>query len=92
MVPVSNVNCGVPETLTVWLNLIATGMVAPIVYPLLALVELTETTVGTLPSITMALLAPNEPEAPGDGNVKFAALPAASTMVPLFNSNALVDV
>ena len=67
------------------------GMVAPTVEPPLVLVEVTEATVGTFPSITMALLAPRDPEAPGDASVKVAALPAASLMVPLFNSNAFED-
>ena len=36
--------------------------------------EVTLETVGTTPSITKALLAPREPEAPGDAKVKVAFL------------------
>ena len=46
--------------------------------------------VGTVVSIISALLAPNEFVAPGAGNVKVAAFPAASLMVPLLRANALV--
>ena len=38
-------------------------------------VEVTFVTVGTTPSITSALFAPKEPDAPGDAKVKVAALP-----------------
>ena len=44
--------------------------------------------VGTVVSIISALLAPKEFVAPGVGNVKVAALPAASLMVPLLRVNA----
>ena len=39
-----------------------------------------------------ALLAPNDPEAPGDARVSVALLPAASLIVPLFNESAEVEV
>ena len=48
--------------------------------------------VGTVVSITIALLAAKEPEAPGDARVRVAALPAASLIVPLFNDSAEVEV
>ena len=63
-------------------------MVAPTVYPLSDLVEVTEDTVVTFPSLTIALLAQSEPDAPGDAKVKIATLPEASLIVPLFNVSA----
>ena len=51
----------------------------------------TETTwVGNV-AMTIALLAPNDPTAPGDGSVSVAALPTPSRMVPPFNASAVVD-
>jgi hypothetical protein len=41
-------------------------------------------------SITIALLFPRDPEAPGDARVKVALFPAASLIVPLFNASELV--
>ena len=55
-------------------------------------VEVTLVTVDFVVSITIALLAAKEPEAPGDARVRVAALPAASLIVPLFNDSAEVDV
>ena len=52
----------------------------------------TDTTLVGSDVITIALLAPNEPEAPGDASVSVAALPAESAMVPPFNASALGDV
>ena len=43
---------------------------------------------GAAPLITRALLAPRELVAPGAANVKVAALPTASFIVPPFNANA----
>ena len=40
-----------------------------------------EETAGAVVSITMALLAPNDPEEPGAGRVKLALLDALSRMV-----------
>ena len=54
--------------------------------------EVTLVTVDFVVSITIALLAAKEPEAPGDARVRVAALPAASLIVPLFNDSAEVDV
>ncbi len=48
-------------------------------------------TVGTIPSITKALFAPNELAAPGVGNVKMASAVAAFLIVPLFKDRAVVD-
>ena len=45
---------------------------------------------GATPSITMALLAPNEPAAPGEARVKVALLLAASLMVPPGRASAEV--
>ena len=47
-------------------------------------------TVDFVVSITIALLAAKEPEAPGVGRVRVAALPAASLIVPLFNVSEVV--
>ncbi len=43
-------------------------------------------------SMTIALLAPSEPAAPGDASVSVAALVAASWMVPPLRASALTDV
>ena len=43
-----------------------------------------EETVGTIPSITISLLAPIDPEAPGEDKVRIESLVALSRMVPLF--------
>ena len=53
-------------------------------------VEVTLVTVDFVVSITIALLAAKEPEAPGVGRVRVAALPAASLIVPLFNVSEVV--
>ena len=50
----------------------------------------TELITGNTPSAINALLAANEPDAPGVGNVNVALLLAASRIVPLFNAKALV--
>ena len=52
--------------------------------------EVTLVTVDFVVSITIALLAAKEPEAPGVGRVRVAALPAASLIVPLFNVSEVV--
>ena len=48
----------------------------------LAVVEVTLVTVGAVVSMTMFLLAPSEPRAPGVGSVRVALLVAASLIVP----------
>ena len=48
----------------------------------------TDEMVGITLSITIALFAPREFVAPGLARVNVAALPAASLIVPLFNTNA----
>ena len=53
-----------------------------------AVVEETEETVGTTPSITRALFSPKELVAPGLASVNVAAFSAASLIVPLFKVNA----
>jgi len=45
---------------------------------------------GTVVSITIALLAPNELAAPGDAKVRVALLLAASLIVPPFSANDVV--
>ena len=54
--------------------------------------EVTLVTVDFVVSITIALLAAKEPEAPGVGRVRVAALPAASLIVPLFNVSEVVSL
>jgi hypothetical protein len=44
--------------------------------------EVVRVGVGLVVSTTSALFAPRDPAAPGDGNVKTAALPAPSRIVP----------
>ena len=51
-----------------------------------------EETVGAVVSITMALLAPKDPEEPGAGRVKLALLDALSRIDPLFADSELVKV
>ena len=58
----------------------------------LAVVAVTEDTVGCAPLITRALLAPRELLAPGSARVRVAVFPDASTMVPLFKARAVVLV
>ena len=51
-----------------------------------------EETAGAIASITMALLAPKDPEEPGAGRVKSALLDALSRIDPLFADSELVKV
>ena len=55
-----------------------------------ATVEVTLVTVGAVVSITMFLLLPNEPTAPGPARVRVALLVAASRIVPPFKASAVV--
>ena len=48
-------------------------------------------TVGTIPSITIALLAPKELAAAGAGNVKLASAVAAFLIVPPLKDKAVVE-
>ena len=54
------------------------------------MLALTEAIVGIAVSITKALLAPSEPDAPGDARVSVASLPAASLMVPPLSPSEFV--
>ena len=45
---------------------------------------------GTIPSTTSALLAPSEFATPGDAKVNVAVFPAASLIVPLLSTSAVV--
>ena len=54
--------------------------------------EETLSTVGAIPSITIALFAPREPDAPGDGRVRVTLLDALSLMVPLFADREFVTL
>jgi hypothetical protein len=55
-------------------------------------VDVTLVTVGIIPSITIALLAPREFAAPGEAKVKVALFPAASLIAPPFRDKAEVLV
>ena len=55
------------------------------------LTRLIETTVGAVVSMTMALLAPSEPAAPGAGRVRMAAA-APFWIVPPLSARAEVEV
>ena len=88
--PVSRVNCGVPLTVTASVNVTVIAATSPIFNVPSEVVEVTLETVGTTPSITNALLAPRDPEAPGDAKVKVALFPVASFIVPLFKARELV--
>ena len=52
--------------------------------------EETALTVGAIPSITSAFSAPRDPEEPGTGNVRVAAFPDRSFMVPPFKASDAV--
>ena len=54
------------------------------------MVDDTEATVGTIPSMTKSLLSPSELVAFGDAKVNTLALPATSLIVPPFKAKALV--
>ena len=56
----------------------------------MAVLEFTLLMVGATPSITRALLLPNELAAPGEARVKVALLLAASLMVPPLSARAEV--
>ena len=72
------------ENVTVMLSLTET--------PLWLSVGEIEETAGAIASITMALLALNDPEEPGAGRVKSALLDALSRIDPLFADSELVKV
>lgn len=65
--------------------------VTELVLPILrALGATTVVAVGRTVSMTIALLAPSEPEAPGAGRVSSTAFAAPSTMVPPSSASAVV--
>ena len=72
------------ENVTVMLSLSET--------PLWLSVGEIEETAGAIASITMALLAPKDPEEPGAGRVKSALLDALSRIDPLLADSELVKV
>ena len=47
-------------------------------------------TSGGVVSMTRDLLAPRDPEAPGSGRVRMAALPAASVIAPPLSASEVV--
>ena len=57
-----------------------------------ALEQLMRRAVGAVVSITIALFAPRESVAPGDGNVRVASLEELSRIVPLLADRELVDL
>ena len=67
-------------------------MTSPSLYDPSFVVDVTAEIVGKDVSIISALPALMELDAPGSARVKIAALPAASTMVPLFKDKADVLV
>ena len=76
--------------MTASLKVIVTGITSLSLYVSSETVDVTDATVATTPSMTKALFALREFEAPGDANVKVAALPAASFILPLFSARELV--
>src|SRR6185436_3734044 len=56
----------------------------------LAFMQVLEITVGAVVSITIFLLLPREPAAPGVGSVRIALFPAASLIVPPLRVSAVV--
>ena len=78
-------NAPLPPLVLYTASLMVTAMV------LLSAAKATDEIVGnTAPATFSALLAANEPEAPGLGKVNVALFPTASRIVPLFKANALV--
>ena len=70
------------EKVTVMLSLIETAL-------RLSVGEIFET-VGAVLSITIALFAASDPEAPGDGRVRFASMETVSRIVELLSDNESV--
>ena len=70
-------------------------MLSPVLYVPLMVVEEKLVTVGatlSIPSTTMALLAPSELAAVGDARVSVASTPVESLIVAPLRVRALVDV
>jgi hypothetical protein len=92
-------SCSDPEqlVLSVFVVMDETSIVSEKVTEKLSLIDIDELSaiesmliVGIIPSIIKFLLAPRDPEAPGDAKVKFASFVALSFIVPLFKENELV--
>ncbi len=76
-------------TVTVSEKVIVTLIKSPALYIPFSVVEETMVTVGASVSITMFLLFPSEPEAPGSGRPRLALLPERSFIVPSFRLKAV---
>ena len=87
--PVSNVNCGAPLTVTASLNVTVISNVSDILYVVSISFELIEVMEGDNPSMNKFLFAANEPAAPGTASERSAGLPAASRIIALFKTRAL---
>ena len=72
-------------------NVTVTGMVFPVWYAPLGLVDEMFVTIGAVVVIMMSLFAPSEFAAPGAGRVRTALLFDASLIVPLFSFSELVE-
>ena len=78
-----------PVTVNASLKETVIGITSPKLYVPSDDVDVILFTTGAPPSIIIALFAPNDPSAPGAGNIKFAAFPYASVIVPPFDINAV---
>ena len=70
--------CGVPVTPTASVNVTVITILSPIIYKPSAFAADTLLTVGTIPSTTISLFAPNDPSAPAATKVTVASFPATS--------------
>ena len=68
-----------------------TAIVCPEAYELFAVDDVTLITVGSVVSITSALLNRRDPAAPGVASVSVALFAAASTIVPPLRVRAVVE-
>ena len=68
------------------------GMTFPTLQNPLEAVELTSATIATVLSITIALFAPREFDAPGLGRESIEIFPTSSLIVPLFNAREFVAI
>ena len=85
--PLAMVRSALVKPVTASEKVIVTKLVTPF---LRALVATTIVAVGRCVSMTIALLAPSEPEAPGAGRVSSTAFAAPSVIVPPLSASAAV--
>ena len=81
---------GVPVIVTFSEKVTVTATISPVLYVPFSVDELTEDTVGAIPSITIFFCPPRELAPPTVGNVRVALFPAASLIVPLFSAREFV--